>query len=237
MKYITFEKNEHTIALLSTYKFETISNFWIYNVYGIDDSIILPIELKNACFEISKEVALGSIFSCFDFSQTQSINFKGENANIKYFKSAIGISDNQTLLPREKFKYIFTEADHLNSSIYIKLILIHYIENHYDSLDEQLQLTYNDKINNIKTNINSCNTNADCFIIMHNHFNYSLTILDTENKLGTSVPGAIWNLSIPNGGRTKYKTDEEVDTGPTIDNIDSSVFGIEWTIGEQVIVQ
>lgn len=237
MKYITFEKNENTAVLLSKYQFETVSSFWIYNVFGIDDKAKLSPELKELCIEIPSEIALGSIFAGYDFSQVKSTNIKGENPNIKYFRSALGLSDTEILLPRDKFKYTFTETDHKNATAYIKLILLHYINNYYKILDVVLQRRYKAKIDSIKTKIELCATNADCFIIMHHHFNYALTILNLELKQGKSVEGAQWNLTIPGGERIKYATDPEVDPGPNINNIDSTVFGITWTIGEAVLVQ
>lgn len=238
MKYITFEKTEYNHKLISEIARKIISSFWIYDAFQIECDIAdLPKELQDECVEITESVARGSWFSHIDFNQRDSMNIKVEQQAFEWVKDSLNIPAGKQLNPRDKFTYKLTEQDEKNSVEYIKTILLHYLQKHYDSLSAGNKARYQKKINGIKAAIEQCNTNYDCHVIMHNHFNYPLLVV--ENKLGRSLPGAKWNLSRDNGVKTPIQRpiEEEVNPGPTIHTISSDVFELKWEIGEPVPVE
>lgn len=238
MKYITFEKNEYDISLLQQYDYKPLTSFWIYDVYGLNCNISeLHEDLQKTLVEIPEEVAKASCFSHINLSERKTINVKVEQQIFEWVKHALNIPKSKTLNPRDKFTYNITEEDEKNSVQFIKTILLQYLQKHFDSLSDGNKKRYSKKINGIKTAIEECQTNHDCHVIMHNHFNYPLLVV--ENKLGRSLPGAKWNLSRDNGVKTPFEhvTEESLDEGPTIDTISPSVFELKWEIGEPVIVK
>lgn len=240
MKYITFEKNEYHLSLLRPFKTKIISSFWIYEVHLLEDDITsLPEELKDVVIEIPEQVAKASWFSHLDLSQRKTMNIKVEQQAFEWLKPAFKIPANRILLPRDKFTYTITEEDEKNSVEYIKTILTHYVQKHFDSLTEKNKKRYAQKTENIKKSIGECVTNKDCLLLMHNNFGYDFIIHNLETKHGTIEPGATWNLTSPTKARPKLGpvTEQELYAGPTIDNIDPSVFQLKWEIGEPVKVE
>jgi hypothetical protein len=238
MKYITFEKTEYNHKLISDVSRKSISSFWIYDAFQIDCDISdLPVELQKVAVELSEEVARGSWFSHIDLNQRKTMNIKVEQQAFEWVKHTFNIPASRVLNSRDKFTYNITEEDEKNSVKYIKTILLHYLQKHYDSLSEGNKVRYQKKIDKLKCAIEECVTNYDCHVIMHNHFNYPLLVV--ENKLGRSLPGAKWNLSRDNGVKTpiEHVVEEEVDPGPTIHTISSDVFELKWEISEPVIVE
>lgn len=241
MKYITFEKNEHRFNLLRPFYAKFISSFWIYEVHQLECDIeSLPEELRESVVEISESVAKASWFSHLDLSQRKTMNIKVEQSIIfDYVKHSFNIPKNRILMPRDKFTYTITEEDEKNSVEYIKTILMHYVQKHFDSLTEKNKKRYSQKHDNIKKLIEECITNKDCLLLMHNHFGYDFIIHNLETKEGSTEPGAVWNLTSPTKSRPKLGpvTEQELNTGPTIHNIDPSVFQLKWEIGEPVKVE
>lgn len=240
MKYITFEKNEHHLNILRSFKTKTISSFWIYEVFLLEDDIsTLPEELQSVVIEITEPVARGSWFSHLDLSQRKTMNVKVEQQAFEWLKPAFKIPANRILLPRDKFTYTITEEDQKNSVEYIKTILKHYVQKHFDSLTEKNKKRYEQKTENIKKSIEECVTNKDCLLLMHNYFGYDFIIHNLETKEATTEPDATWNLTRPTKARPKFGpvTEQELDAGPTIDNIDPNVFQLKWEIGEPVKVE
>jgi hypothetical protein len=237
MKYITFEKSEYYSNLLRKYDYSTLTSYWIYDVYAIDfDTAELPLELQNQLEELPENIAKGAYFSHIDLNQRKTINVKVEQQLFSWIKDSLDINPNKVLNARDKFTYTITEEDEKNSVEFIKVILINYINKHINTLSEKNKKRYDKKINGIKANIQACNTNHDCHVIMHNHFNHPLLIVN--DKLGTSLPGAQWNLSLPSKKtETEHFTPEMIDQGPTIDNISPTVFELKWEIGEPIEVK
>jgi hypothetical protein len=237
MKFITFEKSEYELGLLRQFEYRPLTSFWIYDVYQIEEDISLfPKELQDTLIEIPESIARASIFSHIDLNQRNTMNVKVEQFAFECVKDSIDIPKGKKLNPRDKFTYTITEEDEKNSVSFIKIILLDYIQKHYDSLSDGNKIRYNKKIDGIKTAIEQCKTNYDCHVIMHNHYNYPLLVV--KDKLGTSLPGAKWNLSVSSKKtEVQYFTPEMLDTGPTIDNIDSNVFKLTWEIGDPIEVK
>lgn len=236
MKFITFEKSEYESGLLKQYSNRPLTSFWIYDVYQVEEDIShYPKELQDVLIEIPESLARGSIFSHIDLNQRNTMNVKVEQFSFECVKDSLNIPKGKKLNPRDKFPYSITAEDEKASVEFIKTILLHYLQRHYNSLSEGNKPRYNKKIQGIKTSIEQCETNYDCHVIMHNHFNYPLLVV--KDKLGTSLPGARWNLSLPSKKtEIEHYTPEMLDSGPTIDNISSTVFELKWEIGEPVIV-
>jgi hypothetical protein len=236
MKFITFEKSEYENGLLKQYYNRPLTSFWIYDVYQIEDDItVFPSELQRVIIQIPENIARGSIFSHIDLNQRNTMNVKVEQFTFQWVKDSLNIPANIELNPRDKFTYTITEEDEKSSVEFIKIILLDYLQKHYNSLSEGNKVRYNKKINGIKNAIQECKTNYDCHVIMHNHFNYPLLVV--KDKLGTSLPGAKWDLSVPSKKtEVSHFTPEMLDPGPTIDTISPEVFELKWEIGEPVLV-
>jgi len=240
MKYITFEKSEYHKNLLNKLEHKSITSFWIYDVYQIECDINdLPKELQETLVELPESVARGSWFSHINLNERKTMNIKVEQQAFEWVKHTFDIPANKKLDSRDKFTYTITEEDEKNSVEFIKTILLQYLQRHYDSLSEGNKLRYNKKINRLSDDIRDCNTNHECHVIMHNHYNYPLLVV--ENKLGRSLPGAKWNLSRDHGSRNPVReeeiTEEALDPGPTIHTISSDVFTLKWEIGEPVRIE
>jgi hypothetical protein len=236
MKFITFEKSEYEIGLLRQFKHRPLTSFWTYDVYQIEeDTHLFPKELQDILVVIPENIARASIFSHIDLNQRNTMNVKVEQFAFEWVKDSLDIPKSKKLNPRDKFTYTITEQDEKDSVEFIKTVLLDYLQKHYNSLSDGNKIRYNKKINGIKTAIQECKTNYDCHVIMHNHFNYPLLVV--KDKLGTSLPGARWNLSTPSKKtEVSYFTPEMLDAGPTIDNISPTVFQLKWEIGEPVLV-
>lgn len=237
MKYIAFERNEYVQSLMSKYTHKGIGSFWIYEVYEIEfDPTRLPNEIKECMIQLEPDVARTVWFAHIDFSKRKTMNVKVENSMFEYVKHSFNIDPTKELHSRDKFQYHLTEQDEQNTVKFITSLLLNYIDVHIKSLTPADKSRYQSKLNNLKKDISSCKTSHECLVIMHNHFNYAMLNVD-ENKHGTSVPGAQWNLSIP-GDKTRIKhiTPEMLDLGPTIDNISPDIFQLGWVIGEEVVV-
>jgi hypothetical protein len=237
MKFITFEKSEYEIGLLKPFKYRSLTSFWIYDVYQIEEDISLfPKELQDTLIEIPESIAKASIFSHINLNERNTMNVKVEQYAFEWVKDSLDIPKNKKLNPRDKFAYTITDEDQKNSVDFIKIILLDYLQKHHDSLSDGNKIRYNKKINGIKAAIEDCKTNHDCHVIMHNHFNYPLLVI--KDKLGTSLPGAKWNLSLSSKKtEVQYFTPEMLDTGPTIDNISPTVFELKWDIGDPIEVK
>jgi hypothetical protein len=236
MKFITFEKSEYEIGLLRQFEYRPLTSFWIYDLYQVEQDISLfPKELQDTLIEIPESIAKASIFSHIDLNQRNTMNVKVEQFAFECVKDSLDIPKSKKLNPRDKFTYTITEEDEKNSVEFIKIVLLDYLQKHYNSLSDGNKTRYNKKINGIRTAIEECKTNHECHVIMHNHFNHALVVV--KDKLGTSLPGARWNLSLPSKKtETQYFTPEMLDSGPTIDNISPTVFELKWEIGEPVLV-
>lgn len=240
MRYITFEKNEHHFNLLKPLNARFISSFWIYEVHVLEDDTKLPEELEEVVVEIPEQIAKASWFSHLDISQRKTMNIKVEQSIIfDYVKHSFNIPKNRILMPRDKFTYTITEEDENNSVKYIKTILTHYVERHFNSLTEKNKKRYQQKHENVKKLIEECVTNKDCLLLMHNHFGYDFIIHNLETKEGTTEPGAKWNLTSPTKARPTFGpvTEQQLNMGPTIDNIDPNVFQLKWEVGPPVKVE
>jgi hypothetical protein len=236
MKFITFEKSEYEIGLLNQFEHKPLTSFWIYDVYQTEEDInAFPKELQDVLIQIPESIARGSMFSHIDLNQRNTMNVKVEQLAFEWVKDSLNIPKNKKLNPRDKFAYTITAEDEKASVEFIKTILLNYLQKHYNSLSDGNKTRYNKKINGIKASIEECKTNYDCHVIMHNHFNYAMLVV--KDKLGTSLPGARWNLSLPSKKtEIQHFTPEMLDSGPTIDNISPTVFELKWEIGEPVLV-
>jgi len=224
---------------MSKYEHRVVGSFWTYLVYELPfDLEKLPAEIKESMVVLEQKVAIASTFAHIDFSKRKTTNIKVENGIFEFVKHSFNIDPERQLQPRDKFTYELTAEDEKNVVQFITLILLNYVDKHTESLDAKDKSRYLSKLNNLKKQISECKTSHECLVIMHNHFNYALFDVD-ENKLGHVLPGAQWNLSIPGGERTKPKfvTPEMFDPGPTIDNISSDIFQLDWVIGEEVVVK
>jgi len=240
MKYITLEKNEYFLKLLEKVDHKSLCSFWLYDIFQINDEITnLPEELQNALIELPENVAKASWFSHIDLNQRKTMNIKVEQQAFEWVKESLNIPKSRVLLPRDKFTYTITEEDEKNSVQFIKTILLHYTQRQFDALSEGNKTRYNKKVNGIKSSIEACITNYDCHTIMHNHFNYAFIKVDPETKQGTIESGAKWDIIKPSTTRVVIDpiTEEILDTGPTIDNIDPKVFKLTWEIGDPVEVK
>jgi hypothetical protein len=236
MKYITFEKSEYHHNLFKDVPHKSLVSYWIYDVYQIDCEINeLPEDIQNVLSELPEHAARAAWFSHINLDERKTINLKVEQQVFEWVKDSLNIPSNKKLNARDKFTYNITEEDEKNSVQFIKTILLNYLQRHYDSLSDGNKTRYSKKIEGIKTVIEECKTNHDCHVIMHNHFNYPLLVV--KDKVGTSLPGARWNLSTPSKKtEVSYFTPEMLDVGPTIDNISPEVFELKWEIGEPVLV-
>jgi hypothetical protein len=240
MKYITFEKNEYHLKLFKDVKHKIISSFWIYETYQVECEISeLPQEIQANAIEIPEEVARASWFSHIDLNQRRTINIKVEQGPFEWLKDSFKIPKNRVLLPRDKFTYHITDEDELNSVKYIKAILLHYVEKDFNSLTEKNKLRYTKKVQSIKESIEACKTNYDCHVIMHNHFGYAFIKVDPETKHGITEEGEKWDITKPVKQRKTLGpiTEESLDSGPTIDTIDPSVFQLKWEVSEPVKIE
>lgn len=222
---------------MSKYEYKVVGSFWLYNVYELAfDPVKLPADVKQNMIELEPAIARSTWFSTFDLIKRKTINIKVEQWLFQFVKDSFNIDPATELKPRDKFTYHITPEDEANCVKFAQLILIDYIDKHIASLSSADKNRYLNKLNNLKKRISDCKTNYDYLVIMHEHFNFPLIVVD-ENKNGMAVEGAQWNLSVP-GGKTKpkYVTPEMLDPGPTIDNISPDVFKLDWVIGEEVVV-
>jgi hypothetical protein len=222
---------------MSKYEHKVVGSFWAYLVYELPfDLEKLPAEIKQSMVVLEQPIANASAFAHIDFSKRKTTNIKVENRIFEFVKHSFNIDPERQLQPRDKFTYELTEEDEKNVVQFLKLILLNYTDRHIESLEPKDKSRYLSKLNSLKKQISECKTSHECLVIMHNHFNYAMFDID-ENKFGHAVPGAQWNLSVP-GGKTKPKfvTPESLDPGPTIDNISSDIFQLDWVIGEEVVV-
>jgi hypothetical protein len=239
MKYITLEKNEYYLKILHELNLNAISSFWIYEIFKVEDDINLSQELQDVVLEITEDMVKGSCFSHINLSQRKTTNVKVEQGLFEWVKHTFDIPKGKTLNPRDKFTYTITEEDEKNSVAYIKAILLHYMKRQFDTLSEGNKLRYNKKYNRITESINACQTNDELHVIMHEHFDYAFMVHDPETKYGTTKPGSKWDLLVPTQKRVVIGpiTEEQLDSGPTIDNIDPNVFELKWEIGEPIEVK
>jgi hypothetical protein len=159
MKYITLERSEYHLKLLRELNIPSVSTFWLYDVYKIEDDMQLCEELQDVLVEITEAVAYGAFFSKFNLTIKKTTNVKVEQKLFERVKHTLDIPKNKVLQPRDKFVYTITEEDEKNSVIYLKTILLHYAKRQFNVLSEGNKLRYNKKYNRLIDSINVCERN------------------------------------------------------------------------------
>jgi hypothetical protein len=240
MKYITLERSEYHLKLLYQLNVSSISAFWLYDVFEIEDDAELCQELQDVSVEIPEDIAKASIFSHINFSKRKTLNIKVEHRAFEWIKHLLDIPKNKILHPRDKFVYTLTEEDEKNSIIYLKTILLHYAKRQFDVLSEGNKLRYNKKYNRLIDSINVCERNHELHAIMYEHYGRPIQEYDDEeNKTGNVKIYEKWDVIVPSRKRIMIDpvTPEHLDSGPTIDNIDPNVFELKWEIGDPIEVK
>jgi hypothetical protein len=240
MKYITLERSEYHLKILHELNISSVCTFWLYDVFQIKDDVELCQELQDVSVEIPEDIAKASVFSHMNVTKKNTINVKVEHKIFEYVKHTLNIPKNRVLQPRDKFTYTITEEDEKKSVIYLKTILSHYAKRQFDVLSESNKTRYNKKYNRLIDSINACERNHDLHKIMYEHYGRPIQeYADEENKTGIVKNYQKWDVIIPSKKRIIVDpvTAEHLDSGPNIDNIDSSVFKLTWEIGDPIEVK
>lgn len=219
--YIAFEKIELDVKLAESIGLNLIYSPWLYHTAEIPDKNFSKIPKNLEAIIISEELLKGSKFSDLNLKYKPTAKYRvGSRAfeDVKHTFAPESIPDLGV-----KVEYKVSEEDEKHSVAYMKVVMLDYLRKNFNFLDRHTFLELLHKRRHIRSLIDKCKTNADCHVVMHKYFGrpaHSNHILD--DNLGD----ATFDLSIPGMSNYMFR-DFKVDPGPTKENIDPSVFGLD----------
>lgn len=226
--YITFEKQELGPDFFKNTGCELLYSFWVYHIGYIPDENfkLLPKELN--AIQLTSEIAKASKFASVNLTYKKSIKFRVGSHVFEDIRHTVP----PELIPPapEKWEYHITNEDEENSVKFIKIILDDYMRVHFNFLEQHEFLKHIYKKRLIRSKLDKCTTNEQCQLVMHEHFGFKAhQFYVRDHNLGEEK----WNITSEGIDNNHFRP-RYIDPGPTKDNIDASVFSLDWKLTEEV---